>query len=151
MRLNFEEIHYRIRTDIRFKRRLRNLVLFGGLISLLVVILGIAGIIMFSSAILGFLYSNASGTYELAFTYLRDFTSSFMLDDLSATLNSIAGNANSTEMKNLVTQYFDQIKTNPSIDFQNFQNFIASVKNSVIDNQITSTELELVRSFILKQ
>jgi len=63
LRLNFEEIHYRIRTDIRFKRRLRNLVLFGGLIFLLVIILGIAGIIMFSSAILGFLYSNASGTY----------------------------------------------------------------------------------------
>lgn len=106
---------------------------------------------MFSSAILGFLYSNASGTYELAFTYLRDFTSSFMRDDLSATLNSIAGSANATEMKNLVTQFFDQIKTNPSIDFQNFQNFIVSVKNSVLDNQITSTELELVRSFIVKQ
>jgi len=73
-----------------------------------------------------------------------------MLDDLSATLNSIAGSANATEMKNLVTQYFDQLKTNPSIDFQNFQNFIVSVKNSVLDNQITSTELELVRSFILK-
>jgi hypothetical protein len=52
-------------------------------------------------------------------------------------------------MKNLITQYFDQLKTNPSIDFQNFQNFITTVKSSLLDNQISNTELDSVRQFLL--
>ena len=72
-----------------------------------------------------------------------------MLEDITAILNPLTGGANVDEMKNLVTQYFDQLKTNPSIDFQNFQNFITTVKNSLMDNQITNTELELVRKFLL--
>jgi hypothetical protein len=149
MRLDFDDIHYRIRTDHRFKKRLKKLVLFGGLGLLLVAVLGVIGIILFSSAIMGFLFSNASGFYELAFNYLRDFTSSFMLEDLTALLNPITDSTNATEMKNLITRYYDQLKTNPSIDFQNFQNFIATVKKSLLDNQISNTELDLVRQFVL--
>lgn len=149
MRLNLDEIHYRIRTDNKFKKRLRNIVLIGGVGIMLIAVLGVLGIVFFSSAIIGFLFANAPGLFEIGFNYVRDFASSFMLEDLTAILNALAGGTNVNEMKNLVTQYFDQLSSNPAIDFQNFQNFISTVKKSLLDNQITNTELELVRKFML--
>ncbi len=150
MKLNLDKIQYRIRTDNQFKKKLRKLVLIGGIGIVLIAVLGVVGIVFFSSAIISFVFANAPGLYELGFNYVRDFASSFMLEDITAILNPLTGGANVSEMKNLVTQYFDQLKTNPSIDFQNFQNFIATVKNSLLDNQITNTELDLVRQFLLK-
>lgn len=149
MRLNLDEIHYRIRTDNKFKKRLRNIVLIGGAAIMLITVLGVIGIVFFSSAIIGFLFTNAPGLFEIGFNYVRDFAGSFMLEDLTAILNPLAGETNVNEMKNLVTQYFNQLSNNPAIDFQNFQNFITTVKNSLIDNQISNTELELVRKFLL--
>jgi len=149
MRLNLDEIHYRIRTDNKFKKRLRNIVLIGGAGIMLIAVLGVIGIVFFSSAIMGFLFANAPGLFELSFNYVRDFASSFMLEDITAILNPLTGGANVGEMKNLVTQYFNQLGSNPAIDFQNFQNFITTVKSSLLDNQISNTELELVRKFLL--
>jgi len=149
MRLNLDEIHYRIRTDNEFKKKLRKLVLIGGVGIMLIAVLGVLGIVFFSSAIIGFLFANAPGLFEIGFNYVRDFASSFILQDLTSILNPLAGGTNVNEMKNLVTQYFDQLSSNPAIDFQNFQNFITTVKNSLMDNQITNTELELVRKFML--
>lgn len=149
MRLNLDEIHYRIRTDNQFKKKLRKLVLIGGAGLVLIAVLGVVGIVFFSSAIISFLYTNAPAVYELGFNYVRDFASSFMLEDITAILNPLADGANVSEMKNLVTQYFNQLGSNPAIDFQNFQNFITTVKNSLLDNQITNTELDLVRQFLL--
>lgn len=149
MRLNLDELHYRIRTDHNFKKKLRRLMLFGGVSVILIVILAVIGVVFFSSAIISFLFANAPGLYELGFNYVRDFASSFMLEDITAILNPLAGGANVSEMKNLVTQYFNQLGNNPAIDFQNFQNFITTVKNSLLDNQITNTELDLVRQFLL--
>ncbi len=149
MRLNLDEIHYRIRTDNVFKKKLRKLVLIGGIGIVLIAVLGVVGIVFFSSAIIGFLFANAPGLLELGFNYARDFASSFMLEDITAILNPLTGGVNVSEMKNLVTQYFNQLSSNPAIDFQNFQNFITTVKNSLVDNQITSTELDLVRKFLL--
>jgi len=149
MRLNLEELRHRIRTDNKFKKRLRKIVLIGGIGILLIAVLGVVGLVFFSSAIISFLFSNAPAVYELAFNYVRDFAGSFMLEDLTAILNPLAGGTNVNEMKNLVTQYFDQLSSNPAIDFQNFQNFISTVKKSLLDNQITNTELELVRKFML--
>ncbi len=149
MRLNLDEIHYRIRTDNKFKKRLRNIVLIGGAGIMLIAVLGVIGIVFFSSAIIGFLFANAPGLFEIGFNYVRDFASSFMLEDLTAILTPLTGGTNINEMKNLVTQYFDQLSNNPAIDFQNFQNFITTVKNSLMDNQISNTELELVRKFLL--
>ena len=108
------------------------------------------GIVFFSSAIISFLFANSPGLYELGFNYVRDFTSLFMLEDLTAILSSLAGGTNAEEMKNLVTQYFNQLGNDSAIDFDNFQNFITIVKNSVLDNQISNSELDLVRQFILK-
>ena len=150
MRLNLEELHHRIRTDNKFKKRLRKIVLIGGIGILLIAVLGVLGIVFFSSAIIGFLFANAPGLFEIGFNYVRDFAGSFMLEDITAILNPLTGGTNLNEMKNLITQYFDQLKTNPSINFQNFQNFITTVKSSLLDNQITNTELDLVRKFILK-
>ena len=116
---------------------------------MLIAVLGVLGIVFFSSAIIGFLFANAPGLFEIGFNYVRDFASSFILQDLTSILNPLAGGTNVNEMKNLVTQYFDQLSSNPAIDFQNFQNFITTVKNSLMDNQITNTELELVRKFML--
>lgn len=149
MKINLDELQYRIRTDSSFKKRLRRIVLFGGLGIMLIAVLGVAGLVYFSSAILGFLYTNAPGILEIGFNYVRDFASSYMLEDLTAILNPFTGGTNVTEMKNLVTQYFDQLGGNPSIDFQNFQNFISTVKNTLTDNQITNAELELVRKLLL--
>jgi hypothetical protein len=149
MRLNLEELHHRIRTDNKFKKRLRNIVLIGGAGIMLIAVLGVIGIVFFSSAIIGFLFANAPGLIEIGFNYVRDFASSFMLEDLTAILTPLTGGTNVNEMKNLVTQYFDQLSNNPAIDFQNFQNFITTVKNSLMDNQISNTELELVRKFLL--
>ena len=150
MRLNLEDLHHRIRTDNKFKKHLRKIVLIGGIGILLIAVLGVAGLIFFSSAIISFLFSNAPAVYELAFNYVRDFAGSFMLEDITAILNQLTGGANVSEMKNLVIQYFNQLSSNPAIDFQNFQNFITAVKNSLLDSQITNTELDLVRQFILK-
>ncbi len=149
MKFNLDEIHYRIRTDNKFKKRLRNIVLIGGAGIMLIAVLGVIGIVFFSSAIVSFLFANAPGLFEIGFNYVRDFASSFMLEDLTAILTPLTGGTNVNEMKNLVTQYFDQLSNNPAIDFQNFQNFITTVKNSLMDNQISNTELELVRKFLL--
>lgn len=148
MRLNLDELRYRIRTDYSFKRRLRKLILIGGMGILFVAVLGVVGIVFFSSAIISFLFTNVPGLYELGFNYVRDFAGSFMLEDITAVLNPLTGGANVSEMKNLVDQYFHQLSSNPSINFQNFQGFIATVKSSLLDNQISSTELELVRKFL---
>lgn len=149
MRLNLDELHYRIRTDNVFKKKLKKLVLIGAIGIVLIAVLGIVGIVFFSSAIIGFFFANAPGLFELGFNYARDFASSFMLEDITAILNPLTGGANVSEMKNLVTQYFNQLSNNPAIDFQNFQNFITTVKNALVDNQITNTELDLVRKFLL--
>lgn len=149
MKLNLDEIHYRIRTDNEFKKKLRKLVLIGGIGILFIVVLGVVGIVFFSSAIISFLIANVPGLFELGFNYVRDFASSFMLEEITTILNPLTGGANVSEMKNLVTQYFNQLSINPAIDFQNFQNFIGTVKNSLLDNQITNTELDLVRQFLL--
>lgn len=149
MKLNLDEILYRIKTDNQFKKKLRKLVLIGGTGIVLIAVLGVVGIVFFSSAIISFVFANAPGLYELGFNYVRDFASSFMLEDITAILNPLTGGANVSEMKNLVTQYFNQLSNNPAIDFQNFQNFITTVKDSLLDNQITNTELGLVRQFLL--
>ena len=149
MRLNLDEIHYRIRTDNEFKRKLRKLVLIGGIGILFIAVLGVIGIVFFSSEIISFLLANVPGLFELGFNYVRDFASSFMLEDITAIIGPLAGGTNVSELQNLVTQYFNQLSSNPNIDFQNFQNFISTVKNSVLDNQISNTELELVRQFLL--
>jgi len=150
MRLNLEEIHHRIRTDNKFKKRLRKIVLIGGIGVLLIAVLGVVGLVFFSSAIISFLFSNAPAVYELAFNYVRDFAGSFMLEDITAILNPLTGGTNVNEMKNLITQYFNQLSSNPAIDFQNFQNFITTVKSSLLDNQISNTELDSVKQFLLK-
>lgn len=149
MKINLDEIHHRIRTDNQFKKKLRKLVLIGGTGMVLIAVLCVVGIVFFSSAIISFVFENAPGLYELGFNYVRDFASSFMLEDITAILNPLTGGANVSEMKNLVTQYFNQLSNNPAIDFQNFQNFITTVKDSLLDNQITNTELGLVRQFLL--
>ncbi|MCK7526174.1 MAG: hypothetical protein MZV64_55505 [Ignavibacteriales bacterium] len=149
MRLNLEELHHRIRTDNKFKKRLRKIVLIGGIGILLIAVLGVVGLVFFSSAIISFLFSNAPAVYELAFNYVRDFAGSFMLEDITAMLNPLTGGTNVNEMKNLITQYFNQLSSNPAIDFQNFQNFITTVKSSLLDNQISNTELDSVRQFLL--
>ena len=149
MRLNLEELHHRIRTDNKFKKRLRKIVLIGGMGILLIAVLGVVGLVFFSSAIISFLFSNAPAVYELAFNYVRDFAGSFMLEDITAILNPLTGGTNVNEMKNLITQYFNQLSSNPAIDFQNFQNFITTVKSSLLDNQISNTELDSVRQFLL--
>lgn len=123
--------------------------MFGGAGVILIALLAIIGIVFFSSAIISFLFANVPGLYELGFNYIRDFASSFVLEDLTAILNPLAGGTNVNEMKNLVTQYFDQLGGNTNIDFQNLKNFIGAVKNSALDNQITNTELELVRQYLL--
>lgn len=149
MRFNLNELHYRIRTDYNFKKQLRKIVVISGIAVLFLGIILIIGIVFFSSAIISFIFANTPGSFELGFDYLRDFVGSFMLQDITAILTPLAGGTNVSEMQNLVTQYFNQLSNNPNIDFQNFQNFITTVKNSALDNQITNTELELVRKFLL--
>jgi hypothetical protein len=148
MKLSLDEIHYRIRTDNQFKKRLRKIVLIGGIGIVFIAVLGVVGIVFFSSAIISFLFTNLPGLYELGFNYVRGFAGSFMLEDITAVLNPLTGGANVSEIKNLVDQYFNQLSSNPSINFQNFQGFIATVKSSLLDNQISSTESELVRKFL---
>lgn len=149
MRFNLDELHYRIRTDYNFKKRLRKIVVIGGIGVLFLGIIAIIGIVFFSSAIISFIFANVPGLFELGFNYLRDFAGSFILQDITAILTPLAGGTNVSELQNLVTQYFNQLSSNPNIDFKNFQNFITTVKNSALDNQITNTELELVRQFLL--
>jgi hypothetical protein len=149
MRLNLNELHYRIRTDSRFKKRLRTIVLLGGAAAIFIAVLGIIGIVFFSTAIISFLFANVPGLLEIGFNYVRGFVSSYMQEDLTTILNSLSTGTNVNEMKNLVNQYFNQLSSNTAIDFQNFYNFISTVKNSLIDNQITATELDLVKKLML--
>ncbi len=149
MKINLDELRYRIRTNYRFKKRLRKLVIIGGIGILFLAIIAVVGIVFFSSAIISFLFANVPGLFELGFNYVRNFSSSFMLEELTALLVPLAGGTNVAELQNLITQYFNQLGNNPNIDFESFQNFITTVKNSALDNQISNTELELIRQFLL--
>ncbi|MBX3006850.1 MAG: hypothetical protein KF816_02370 [Melioribacteraceae bacterium] len=149
MKLNYDELRHRIRNDHRFKKRLRRIVLLGGLTLILISLTGIFAIIFFSSAIISFLFAHVPGLLELGFNYLRGFAASYMQEDLTSLINSIGVGANVNEMKNLVNQYFNQLASNTAIDFKSFSNFITTVKNSLIDNSITANELDLVRKFLL--
>lgn len=149
MRIDLDNIHYRIRNDYRFKKRLRNILLLGGAGLIFITLFGIVALVFFSSAIISFLFANVPGLFEIGFNYVRGFASSLMQNDLAAILNSFGAGANVNEMKNLVNQYFNQLGSNTAIDFQNFSNFITTVKNSLTDNQITTTELDLVKKLIL--
>jgi len=151
MNYNVDEFRYRIRTDQRFKKRVRTLVIMGGAAVLMAVVIVFVAAVFFSSAIISFVFASAPALYEIAFSTARDFASSFMLDDLNATLNTLAGGTNVQEMKDLITQYFNQLNSNPAIDYQNLQKFIATVKNSLSDGRISSTELESVKEFIFKK
>lgn len=148
MRFDLSEIQYRLRNDYRFKKRLRRIVLLGGAAVIFITLIGIVALFFFSSAIISFLFAHVPGLFEIGFNYVRSFASSLMQEDLTAILNSLGVGANVNEMKNLVNQYFNQLGSNTSIDFQNFSNFVTTVKNSLTDNQITATELDLVKNLI---
>lgn len=147
--MDLDKLRNRIRTDYRFKKRLRKLVIIGGIGILFLGITVVVGIVFFSSAIISFLFANVPGLFEFGFNYVRDFAGSFMLEELTAILVPLAGGTNVTELQNLITQYFNQLSNNPNIDFQSFQNFITTVKNSVLDKKISNAELELVRQLLL--
>lgn len=149
MRLNLDELQYRVRNDYRFKKKLKRIVLVGGAALILLLIMGVVGIVLFSSTIISFLFAYAPGIVELGFNYVRGFASTYMQDDLTAMLSPLTGGANVNEMKNLVSLYFDKLSSNSAADFQNFTNFITSVKNSLADNQITGAELELVKKLLV--
>jgi len=151
MKFDVNEFHYRIKTDQRFKKRLKTLVIVGGAAVLMTVVIAVVGVVFFSSAMIGFVFSHAPALYEMAFTTVRDFASSLMLDDLTAALNPLGGGTNVEEMKSLITQYFDQLRNHPAIDYQNLQNFITTVKNALSDGRISNAELESVKQFILKK
>ncbi|HSV88072.1 MAG TPA: hypothetical protein VLH61_05475 [Bacteroidales bacterium] len=149
MKINLDEFRYRLRTDQRFKKRMKKLVVLAGVGLLLIVAVGVVGLILLSSAIIGLVYTHAPAVYEMVFNTAREFASAFMLHDINALLQPLTANPYGAEMQNLVNQYFEQLGTNPAIDFQNFQNFTTTVKNSLLDNQVTPAELELVRGFLL--
>lgn len=149
MRINLDDLHQRIRTDYSFKKRLRKIIIFGGIGVLFLGFIAIIGIVFFSSAIIGFVFTNIPVVYEIAFNYGRDLAASYSLENLTDLLKPFVGGVNGTELNNLVTQYFEQLRANPSIDFKSFQNFITTIKSAVVDNQITGQELDLVRQFLL--
>lgn len=150
MNLNLDDVQHRIRTDQHFKKRVKKIVIFAAIGLLLIVILAITTIVIFSSAIIGFVYTHAPAAYEFVFNNAREFAASFMLNDINALMPSMAQNPNVAEFKNLVTQYFEQLRTNPAIGFHDFQGFVSTVKGSLADNQITNAELDVVRNFLIK-
>lgn len=81
--------------------------------------------------------------------FITVFVSPFILQDATIILTPLAGGANVNVMQNLVTNYFNQLSNNPDINFQYFQRFITTVKNSVLNKQITNKELELVKLFLV--
>ncbi|MCX7611110.1 MAG: hypothetical protein N2043_05940 [Ignavibacterium sp.] len=149
MKINLDKIHYRIKTDLKFKKKFRRLILLVGSFVIFIALIGIVALIFLSSSIVSFLFANVPCLLEFGFNFARSFLSSFMLEDIIALLMPLSGETNANEMQNLVKQYFNQLSSIPTIDFQDFQNFIATVKNSVLDQQITNSELELIRQFIL--
>jgi len=144
-----DELKYRIRTDQKFKKRIRNLVIIVGVGLVLIVVAGIVGIIVFSSAIIGFIYTHAPAAFEWVFNNSRGFVATFMTQDLNALLGPLAETPYVAEMKNVVTQYAEQLRVNPAIDFQSFQDFFTTTKNSLLDNQITPAEVDLARQFLV--
>lgn len=149
MKLNLDKIQYRIKNDYGFKKRVRKILLLGLASATIIGVLGIVGIILFSTAIINFLFAHVPGLFEVGFDYVRGFATTYMQDDLTSLLNSFGAGPNVNEMKNLVNQYFNQLSSNSSIDFKSFTNFISTVKNSLLDNQISSAELDLVRQLLL--
>ena len=148
MGLNLEKLRYRLKNDSRFRKRFKKILLIGGLSLLLLTVLGIIAIYYLASAIIGFLFAHVPGLLELGFSYFRDFAGSFALADLTARLGPLAGGANVNELTALVTQYFNQLGSNAGIDFQSFQNFVGTVKASLLDKQVSSAELEAVRALV---
>jgi len=149
--MNFlsDELKYRIRSDRNFKRLVRKLVIIAGIGLLLIVVAGIVALIAFSSAIIGFVYTYAPAVIEPVFNYLRGVIATFMAQDLNAMLLPLAETPYVAEMKTLVAQYAEQLRINPAIDFQSFQDFFATTKTSLLDKQVTPAEVELARQFLV--
>jgi hypothetical protein len=151
MNIDLDELRHRIRSDHRFKKRLRMLVLMGGVAVLIIAVVAVIGVVWFSSAVIGFVFSHAPALYEMAFNTVRDVAGSYMRDDLTAALGPLAGGTNVNEMKGLITQYVDQLSSNPAVDFQSFQKFSTTVKSALLDGQITNAELELAKQYLLEK
>lgn len=148
MGLNLEKLRYRLKNDPQFRKRIKKILLIGGISLLLLTVLAIVAIYYLASAIIGFLFAHVPGLLELGFSYFRDFAGSFALADLTARIKPLAGGAHVNELTALVTQYFNQLGSNAGIDFQSFQNFVGTVKTSLLDKQVSSAELEAVRALV---
>lgn len=149
MNMHLGDFQHKLRTDARFKKRIKKFVIIGAVVVLLLIILIVVGIIAFFSTIAGLVLTHAPALFEVVFNYGREFAADFMVQDLNALLQPLTQNPYVAEMQSLITQYAEQLRVNPAIDFQNFRDFIDTVKTSIIDNQITGNEVELARQFLV--
>ncbi len=148
MHFDLKELAYRFKKDSYYRQRLKKTVLLGcfGAILILCLII-VAGYYLFTPLV-GYLFSFFPIVNEFLFTYARGFISGFAMENMLNLLTPISNNANVAELKGLITQYFEQLKTGSGIDFQSFQNFISTIKTIVSDGQITPEEIEKVRKLL---
>lgn len=150
MGFDFNRMQHRLSSDDRFKKRAKKIVIIGALGLILILILVVVLFIMFFSAIAGFVLTHVPALFSLVFDYGREFAANFLVQDLNALLQPISNSPNVAEMQSVVSQYAEQIRTNSAIGFQNFQDFISTVKTSLTDGQISSAELEVARQFMVQ-
>jgi len=148
MGLDFNRLQHRLSTDARFKNRAKKIVIIGALGLILILILVVVLVIMFFSAIAGFVLTHVPALFSMVFDHGREFAATFLVQDLNALLQPITNAPYVAEMQSLIGQYAEQLRTNPAIDFQNFQDFISTVKTSLTDSQISSAELDMARQFL---
>lgn len=149
MKYNFGDFLYLIKHDYYYRNQFKKIALIVciGLIILSVVLIYAGSFII--NPIIGFVVSNIPIVSEILFNYTRGFISSIFQQDLLNLLSPLSNNPNVAELKEIIIKYFDQLKNNSGIDFQSFQNFLATIKSVVRDGQVSASELEVVRKLLL--
>ncbi len=148
MKYNARDLIYLIKHDYKFRSKLKK-------ISIMVIVSVVAVAILFyfaASLFITALLKNIAIDFpevgQILFNNARGIVSSYFLQDISQLITPLTDSPNLSELKNLVTDYFEKLKANSEIDFQSFQKFVEKIKNTVIDGVIMQNELEEIKKLI---
>lgn len=148
MKYHLADIIYLVKRDSYSRTKVKNVMIVGCSIMILIILfVGAAGL-YFIKPLLGFLVSNIPIINEALFTYARGFVLPYIQEDLVGMLTNLIDGTNVPEMKELIVKYFEQLKNSSQIDYQSFQKFITTAKNVISDGTVLPSELNAIQKLL---